>query len=70
MLLNNRLDQAKSFKVGIPEIPAAIVVSSAALITKPSLGGNVLSLVLPREQSSGQRVVDNDVEAVAPADGD
>jgi hypothetical protein len=70
MLLNNRLNQAESFKVGVPEVPVAIVVSSTVMVAISSFGGDILGLVLSREQSSGQRVVYNNVKTVAPANGD
>lgn len=69
ILLSDRLDHAESLKVGISEIPVAIVVSGTALVAVSSLGGNILGLVLSREQPTGQRVVDNDVKTIPPADG-
>ena len=58
----------ESFKRFVFEITLSIIRALRGVdITVTSFGGNVLSFDLSREETSGERVVDNNVQAIALA---
>lgn len=64
VLLHDRLDDAQSLKRCISEIAPAVTGSPLAGVTISPFCGDVVCLVFAGEESTGKRVIDDDVEAV------